>query len=223
MAVTATHLRKEKKRKKEVFSKVRRNALVARLGPGIPQAERVNAFTVMTDVAPTLLEFAGTSGEAPDAVPDAVPMSGRSLRSLLTGDAERIYGPDEAIGFETSGQAALYRGDYKLVRNLPPHGDGVWRLYDLASDPGETQDLADAQPQLMREMLHEYRLYANRVGVLELPKGYDPVEEITRNVARKMLEYYWGWLLAGMVVLAIGLGGIVYVIRAGIRRVAPRH
>ena len=184
-------------------------------GPGVPEAERIGAFTVMTDVAPTLLELAGVSAEAPDALP----MTGRSLRPLLTGDTGRVYGPDEAIGFETSGQAALYRGDYKLVRNMPPHGDGIWRLYDIATDPGETRDLSDARPELMREMLHEYRLYANRVGVLELPEGYQVEQEIAANIMRKMVEFYWGWLLAGLVLLGLAVWCAWRAFRWGMKQI----
>lgn len=183
-------------------------------GPGVPEATWVDAFTVMKDVAPTLLELAGVKGE----VPGATPMSGRSLRPLLTGDANHIYGPEDAVGFETSGQAALYRGDHKLVRNLPPHGDGTWRLFDLASDPGETRDLSEARPQLLREMMHEYRLYANRVGVLELPEGYQVEQQILANIVRKMVSFYWGWFLFGVVLLAVGVWGAWRALRWALRR-----
>ena len=172
-------------------------------GPGVPEARRVDAFTVMTDVTPTLLEMAGVE---PD-VPGTVPMSGRSLRPLLTEDAEQVYAPDDSVGFETSGQAALYRGDFKLVRNMPPHGDGMWRLFNLSSDPGETRDLAKARPELFGEMLHEYRLYANRVGVLELPDGYQVEQQIVRNIAAKLISFYWGWMLAGLLVLLLAIWG----------------
>jgi len=184
-------------------------------GPGVPEATRVDAFTVMTDVTPTLLEMAGVE---PD-VPGTVPMSGRSLGPLLTGEAERVYAPDDAIGFETSGQAALYRGDFKLVRNMPPHGDGQWRLFDISSDPGETRDLAETRPQLFGEMLHEYRLYANRVGVLELPDGYQVEQQIVRNITRKLIGFYWGWILAGLVVCLLGVWGAWRGTRWAYRRI----
>ncbi|MEO0786124.1 MAG: sulfatase-like hydrolase/transferase, partial [Pseudomonadota bacterium] len=184
-------------------------------GPGVPEATRVDAFTVMTDVTPTLLDMAGVE---PD-VPGKVPMSGRSLEPLLTGEAERVYAPDDAIGFETSGQAALYRGDFKLVRNMPPHGDGQWRLFDLSSDPGETRDLSETRPQLFGEMLHEYRLYANRVGVLELPDGYQVEQQIVRNITRKLIGFYWGWILAGLVVLLLGVWGAWRGTRWAYRRI----
>ena len=170
-------------------------------GPGVPETDRVDAFTIMSDVAPTLLEFAGVSPNAPNA--DA--MTGRSFRSLLTGDADHIYGETDPVGFETSGQAALFRGDYKLVRNMPPHGDGVWRLYNIAVDPGESRDLAETYPDLVEELHADYRSYADRVGVLDLPEGYDPVKEIARNSLSKLIGFYWGWMLAGLILLCLAV------------------
>jgi len=184
-------------------------------GPGVPEAARIDAFTVMKDVTPTLLEMAGVDPH----VPGSVPMSGRSLAPLLTGAAARVYAPDDAIGFETSGQAALYRGDFKLVRNMPPHGDGNWRLFDLSSDPGETRDLSAARPQLMGEMLHEYRLYANRVGVLELPDDYQVGRQIVRNIMGKQISFYWGWLLGGLVLILLALWGLWRAVRWGYGRI----
>src|SRR3546814_14163539 len=58
------------------------------------------------------------------------PVTGRSLVPMLEGAADGVHG-DAPLGYELAGNAALFRGDFKLVRNLPPIGDGGWRLYDL--------------------------------------------------------------------------------------------
>lgn len=169
-------------------------------GPGVPQAARTSAFTTMADLTPTILDLARVSDEAPEAKP----ITGRSLLPLLSGETEIVYGPEDAVGFSTSGQAALYRGRYKLVRNLPPHGDSTWRLFDLTEDPGETDDLSDALPDLKAELMEEYRAYADRVGVLKLPPGYDVEGQIARNILSKLWEYYWYWfILAGFAILAV--------------------
>jgi arylsulfatase/uncharacterized sulfatase len=128
-------------------------------GPGLPRGAGERGFATLADVAPTLLDLIGHDGD----VPGAREMTGRSLAPLVFDEADSVYAPDEAVGFETSGQAALFRGDYKLVRNMPPFGDGVWRLFNVAVDPGESGDLKEQEPELFRELLHEYRLYANRV------------------------------------------------------------
>ena len=169
-------------------------------GPGLPEAARIPAFTTMADVTPTLLELAGAESDAPGTKP----ITGRSLLPLLNGEAGTVYGEDEAVGFSTSGQAALYRGRYKLVRNLPPHGDSVWRLFDMEDDPGETIDLSDEMPGLKADLMEAYRQYAERVGVLELPPGYQVEQQIAHNIREKLWEYYWHWfLLAGLTILIV--------------------
>lgn len=182
-------------------------------GPGVPKSESVTGFTSMADIAPTVMELAGATEEASDAKP----FTGKSLTPLLRGEAESVYGADEAIGFETSGQAALYRGRYKLVRNLLPHGDGIWRLFDVSVDPGESRDLSAALPDLKRELMHEYRLYANRVGILELPPGYHVTRQIGLNVIGKLWQYYWPWISAvglfSMAILGLLVWGVLKLVR----------
>jgi arylsulfatase/uncharacterized sulfatase len=90
---------------------------------------------------------------------------------MLGGAAGSVHG-DDPLGYELSGNAALFRGDYKLVRNLPPTGDGSWRLYDLKTDPGETKDLSAAMPDRFKAMMADYRAYAKANGVLDMPAGY---------------------------------------------------
>ena len=115
------------------------------------------------------------------------PLAGRSLVPVLTGQADRVYPPDTPIGYELSGNAALFKGDLKLVRNLPPVGDDQWHLYDLRTDPGETQDLRDAQPQAFAQMQADYAAYARDHGVLPMPEGYDP----SRQVLINSMFSYW--------------------------------
>jgi arylsulfatase/uncharacterized sulfatase len=100
-------------------------------------------------------------------------MDGRSMVPLLTGRAEAIYRPDEAVGYELAGSAALYKGNYKLVKNIAPIGDGNWRLYDMVQDPGETQDLQQALPALFISMQVDYAKYAKNNNVLPIPEGFD--------------------------------------------------
>ncbi len=170
-------------------------------GPGVAAARRVTALTHVTDVAPTILDYAGVT---PKAEPDDQPITGKSLRPVLDGSTEAVRGDDETVGIEVSGNAALFKGRYKLVRNGGAHGDDTWRLYDWIADPGETNDLAPQQPERLASMLADYDDYKRRSGVLELPEGYDVERQVQINALLRQLRFY-GWIPATLLVAVLGL------------------
>ena len=51
-----------------------------------------------------------------------MPLIGRDLTPLLRGEVERVYGEDDAVGYELTGHGALFQGDYKVVVNQAPAG-----------------------------------------------------------------------------------------------------
>jgi arylsulfatase A-like enzyme len=184
-------------------------------GPGVPGGRNVAAFSFVTDITPTLLEYAGVALEGdPEG---SAPVIGRSLAAVLSGRAERVYPVDVPVGVEVSGNSAVFRGDYKIVRNRPPFGDGAWHLYDFVRDPGETRDLASERPELFRELRLAYEAYAKDVGVLELPDDYDAQSQVKRNTIEKQIEQHaWVGVLAVLALLSASL----VVWRARRRRVS---
>ena len=110
--------------------------------------QRTEACASVVDVVVTLLQFADVKPS-----PNSVPLSGQSMTSLLFGASEQVYPSGVSLSQELSGGAAVYQGDYKLVRNIPPYGDRKWHLYDLRSDPTESRDLAGSQPERVKEWL----------------------------------------------------------------------
>jgi arylsulfatase A-like enzyme len=99
----------------------------------------------LVDLVPTLLDLAGSA--KPDlwqgrGVP---PAPGRSLLKSLKDDqaVSRDY-----LWWFHSGNRALRMGDWKLVSE----GDGEWELYDLATDRGESKNLAADQEQRVAQM-----------------------------------------------------------------------
>ncbi|MGH6696596.1 arylsulfatase [Sphingopyxis sp.] len=171
-----------------------------------------NGLAHVTDVLPTLTELAGVPDHGGSWQGKAVePVTGRSLVPMLKGGAGSVHG-DAPLGYELSGNAALFRGDYKLVRNLAPTGDGNWRLYDLKSDPGETRDLAAAEPDRFTAMMADYRAYAKANGVLDMPAGYTADEQINRYAFEQQgkprlirLGLWGGAIVALLSVLVWGL------------------
>jgi protein-S-isoprenylcysteine O-methyltransferase Ste14 len=84
-------------------------------------------------------------------------------------------------------------------------GDGQWRLYNLARDPGETTDLSASEPAVKARLLAEYDAYAKRVGVLPMPEGYDSRAEVSRNIGARLLSNF-PWLygaLAGILLVTV--------------------
>ena len=147
---------------------------------------------------PTLLELTGTKSDTP---PGKHPIDGRSLVPALRDVAVDVHPPQEATGFETAGHAGVFKGSYKLVRVGAPVGDGQWRLFDLANDPGETRDLAAEQPQRLAEMLTDYETYAARVGVLEVPALYSPTRQLLINYLYDRTRDYALLVVAGVVLV----------------------
>ena len=141
-----------------------------------------SAFTWVTDLAATVLDVAGVpapqgryAGRAVEAI------TGRSLSPLLSGKAGRVYLEDDPVGYELSGHGVLFQGDYKLVRNRAPAGDGHWRLYNIQADPGESKDLRDAMPERFSQMRQRYDAFADENGVLPVPEGYNYLLQGTLN------------------------------------------
>jgi arylsulfatase A-like enzyme len=164
-------------------------------GPNLPDSDVIDGRAHVTDLVPTMLDFAGLDPVTPD-------IRGRSLLPMLSGARAAVYGDDEAVGFEVSGNAALYRGNWKISRIPTPLGDGKWHMYDLATDPGETTDLASARPELFQDMLNEYLSYADEVGVVPVSADYNPFKQVGKKVVRKKAREHWpGLLVAGLVTL----------------------
>jgi len=189
-------------------------------GPGL-EAARIDSPAMMTDITPTLLQWIGAPADSAGSA--ARKMTGRSLLPVLAGKATSAYASDEVRVIEVSGNTALYKGDFKITRSVLPLGDGRWRLFDLARDPGETTDISIARPQLLTDMVAAYDTYAKRVGVLAMPEGYDSVKQTVRNNIGQMLANY-PWLygvMAGLALLAgLAVWGLIRLMRRMFRRAA---
>jgi len=183
-------------------------------GPGIAADKAVNAAAFVQDITPTLIDLVG--GAPP--IPDTKPISGRSLAPVLSGQAQAVYGPEDAIGVEVSGNAAITKGDYTLVKYNPPYGDNQWRLYHVVNDPGQTTDLSQHLPEVRADLERAYAAYAKANGVLELPKGYKVQRAAAHNSLMRQLSFY-GWQLAG---LALVLALIVFALVRGALSIMSR-
>ena len=169
-------------------------------GPSIQKNIIENGFAHIKDIVPTILQLSSTQDHVGYYKGKPVmPITGSSLVPVLQGQKDTIHEKEKYIGYELSGNAALYKGDFKLLRNLPPLGDGEWHLYNIVVDPGEYQDLRDERPELYFQMIAHYQEYAEEHGVQDMPEGYDYIKQATFYSAKLILmrngPYFIGGLL----------------------------
>jgi len=123
-------------------------------GPGVEPA-RIDAALSLVDVMPTLLEALGM--EVPADI------AGRSFWPLVSGEGS-LARPLQSAGGTLHGQLAegtLHGPDRKALISdgwkLVTTAGEAPRLYHLAEDPGERQDLAGQQPERLTRLLDELR------------------------------------------------------------------
>jgi arylsulfatase A-like enzyme len=179
-------------------------------GKDIPGKGKVtNAFTYVTDITPTILDMAGVKPHQGKYQGRRIePMIGKSLLPLVNGDVERVYHEDETVGYELTGHAALFKGDYKIVKNRGPVGDDAWHLFNIVVDPGETTDLKEEMPERFRDMMAAYRTYVNDNNVLPVPEDYEYFNALRAYATRTQLKAHWP-VYAAIGVVTVGLIGFL--------------
>lgn len=157
--------------------------------PLASQQSLTPAFAWATDITPTILSLTGVSQPAARYAGRPVqPIIGRDLTPLLSGAAERVYGPDDTVGYELTDHGVLFQGDYKLVINQPPRGDGQWRLFNIVKDPGETVDLSASHALRFQRMLSLYEQYRLDNKVVPVPQGYNQIKQVMTNILLKQRD-----------------------------------
>lgn len=131
-------------------------------GPGIRPGV-TGAYTNVADVVPTFLDLAGVKQPGTSFASRTVrPIRGKSWSGLLQGRATQVYRANDPVGEELFGGRALRQGDWKIT----DVGDGQWRLFNLAADPGEINDLSASEPTRKAKLIKAWDDYAKEVGVI---------------------------------------------------------
>lgn len=148
-------------------------------------------FLHAIDVVPTLLDVVGI---APPSAIRGVPqreLHGASARATF--DDPDAPAPRSTQYFEMFGHRSLHHDGWRAVcpfvgpsfaeaagagrvfgitelsSELLEHLDATgWELYHVADDPGETRNLAEAEPQRLQAMIQRWYAEAGRFGVLPL-------------------------------------------------------
>ena len=116
--------------------------------------------TCTVDYLPTILEISGIE------MPDDRRLDGISLVPLIEGKETKRSRP---LGFHIKGQAAWHDGTLKAYRGAKSK---TWELYDLASDPGETKNLAAEKLQVLKKMIQAWTTWKASVDASDQGKDY---------------------------------------------------
>lgn len=126
-----------------------------------------HAYTTAMDVAPTLLELAGIELSALGREdPRIRAVRGSSFAELLVDHEQQVHADTESIAWELLGRRVVQRGRWKLAWLHKPLEADEWELFDLAADPGETDDLSPHFPELRQSMIADWERYAEESGVI---------------------------------------------------------
>jgi arylsulfatase len=125
---------------------------------GIAEGRVIDAPFQLTDVLPTVLDATGAPYPAERDGRPIPRAEGRSMLPALRGDEV----PESSLFWEHTGNAAVRRGRWKLVRE---HAR-PWELYDLTADRSELRDLAAEEPGLAAELAADWDAWARRVGLI---------------------------------------------------------
>ncbi|MCP4083550.1 MAG: arylsulfatase [Actinomycetia bacterium] len=134
-------------------------------------------FHHVIDIAPTILELLGI--DAPDTVKgvDQQPVEGIGMAYTFApeaADADAVPTQKTSQYFEMFGHRAIWAEGWKAVTH---HPDGIpleadtWELYHLDEDFSEMNDLAEAEPERLAEMIDLFWDEAERYGVLPIDGG----------------------------------------------------
>lgn len=136
--------------------------------------KETNAMIHITDVYPTLLDIGGV--ELP-TFENGQTITGKSFLPILENEQQSIrseFGMELTFGFANT---RLFRkGDFKLVWVAPPPLPGTppqpgkWKLFNIANDPIESNDLSGTQKEKFNELKNDYNQYVAENGVILPPQ-----------------------------------------------------
>jgi arylsulfatase A-like enzyme len=139
---------------------------------GIDPAQRGtkrHQFTYVADIVPTIYSLLGVTPPETYRGIEQLPVTGHPFDHVFDD-------PDAPAGntlqyFEMGGSRALVSGTWKAVQKHTQGADydtETWELYDLSVDPSECNDLAEADPGKLAELVQLWWDEADRHGVLPL-------------------------------------------------------
>ncbi len=116
------------------------------------------------DLMPTFLDISGAEYPEQFNEEDILPLEGRSLMPYIREDKPQREDP---LFWEHNGNRAVRDGKWKLVQR---RNQEEWELYDMEVDRTELNDLSSKKPEKVSELKDKYDAWADRIGVLPVPR-----------------------------------------------------
>lgn len=130
------------------------------------------SFIHVSDIVPTLLALAETTyPQEWDGKAVRQPI-GKSILPLLNGEVAEVHS-DEGMGWELFERKAYIQGNWKILRLPEPFGSGEWALYNLETDPGESNDLSLQFPEKRDSLINGWLKYAEENDLVDHQGYYD--------------------------------------------------
>ncbi len=131
-------------------------------GRGVSVTAKTSAYVTVMDIAPTFLELADAHYPSDGSV---MPMLGSSITTLLSGEAKSVHDEEYATILFHWGYALVRQGHWKLTTVDLPFQEKNFALYNLATDPGETTDLAAIHPERLAKLIEVWRTQRKELGI----------------------------------------------------------
>lgn len=125
--------------------------------------------------------FATSMAAAGLKEPPGKTLDGVNLLPFVTGMNKSE--PHHTLYWRKERMAAIREGDYKLIR-LDDYG---YRLYNLAEDLGEVNDLSESKPELMKKLISSLEAWERELHS-PLWAESDPWQRVTYEIHKALME-----------------------------------
>ncbi len=133
-------------------------------GAGVAESGIKDAgYLTVMDLAPTFLEIAGVVYPAGGEVQA---MRGESINALLAGNADQVHDENYVTVFSHGGRAYIRQGKWKMSTLDQPFDESKFELFNMETDPGEINNLAEAEPDKYQELLELWREERKELGIV---------------------------------------------------------
>jgi arylsulfatase len=128
-----------------------------------------NEFVTVMDLAPTFLEWAGTSYPGKRRGTHTQPLLGASMTAYLGGKSQQVHDSTYVVGVESGGTAFFRQGKWKITNATRRYREESFKLYNVEVDPGEAVNLSAKYPKKYNELLRGWRSYQQSHGIRIAP------------------------------------------------------